>query len=206
MAFFAGLPVVTTEIGAAGLPGSPQVSFRVAADAGEFAEHVYELCTNEQAWTGLAQAAKLAQADEKNRTLFAGGVEALCGIPNRARAPSSSHLSAFSNRLIDGRLPHLSTCLPAAERKACRFRAHLLLGKELLAQGVYEDGMTQLRHALTAARFGAVFEELQIAPVLDALGQGYAESGDKARAASCRHAAEKIRAACLRKTAPHPLA
>lgn len=124
--------------------------------------------------------------------------EALTSAHTRLVVPT------FSTRAIEERLPGLRTMLPSNERKTERFRATFLLGQELTTHGRAADGLVQLRHALTAVRFGADAGR-EIGSVYDTLAHAYRLLGDREGVIRSRVTAETLRASFLRLDSKMPV-
>ena len=192
-AMAAGLALVTTPMGAIGLPGEAPDCFRVREDAAGLAHEVVEVCGNAGVWEFMVEGARSAV-----RTLPSGAeLNDVLETVMRDTRPGVGNVVKFSTRAVEERIHGLRTLLPSTERRTERLRALTLLGQELVARGWVEDGLVQLRHALTAVRFGAD-PGRGLGTLLDMMAHGYGLLGDRPGVSRSRQAAGEVRAAFLK--------
>ena len=181
-----GLPVITSSVGAQGLPHHPDLGMVVADTAEDFVCAVSSAYTDSVLWDRLSVSGRAALEIGNSDSQLRVSLHASIKRPILARDFSKS-TPLFSNRALDVRIPGLQFHLPSHARRTQRVRAYFFLGQELASSGLMELSLAQLRHALTTIRFGPE-ASAWLPPILRLMAICYSALGNRDSAERCKAA------------------
>ncbi|HWP85662.1 MAG TPA: glycosyltransferase, partial [Terriglobia bacterium] len=192
-ALAAGIPLVTTTVGAEGMNLRHGEEALLADTPEEFAAAVVRAYQDRALWESLARRGQDHVRNEFSWERLHEQVGMLAARVRRFQPPGKP-APLPSIRRVEALHPEVLTHQPAAERMQLRLLAWVRMAEELLLEGRPAAAGEQLRHIFAFVR-GAIPRNMFFARVLEALERCYAELGQPEKAARCRQEAQRCRGA-----------